>query len=259
MPLRVDVNCDMGESLGVYRLGNDEEAVRHITSSNVACGFHASDPTVMEKTVSLCKRHGVMVGAHPGYPDILAFGRRFMDVSQEELINYVVYQVGALQGFLNIAGLPLQHVKLHGALYHHLVTEEALFLKVVTAVRKAFGNVIFLTLSSEKATGLKKRCRQEGIRLALEAFPDRQYGDEGGLLARTMENSVIRDRISIAERAVEMVMKGGIESVNGRWLAMDIDTICIHGDNMESVDAARRLRERAGEEGIEVAPLNTFI
>jgi 5-oxoprolinase (ATP-hydrolysing) subunit A len=259
MPYRVDVNCDMGESLGIYRLGNDEEVIRHVTSSNVACGFHASDPSVMAKTVNLCKKYGVMVGAHPGYPDVLGFGRRFMEVSEGVLIDYVVYQVGALQGFLALAGIPLQHVKLHGALYNYLAREEDLFLKMALSVRDAFGDVIFLTLGSGKTAELKKRGRDHGLRVALEAFPDRQYTDGGELLSRTHENAVFKDSAVIAERAVRMVRMGGVESVNGRWITMDIDTLCIHGDNMESIEAARKLRGRADEEDIKIIPVGSFI
>jgi 5-oxoprolinase (ATP-hydrolysing) subunit A len=259
MSLKVDINCDMGESLGAYRIGNDEEAVKYITSANVACGFHASDPTVMEKTVDLCKKYGVGAGAHPGYPDLVGFGRRFMDVPERDLVNYVVYQVGALNGFLAIHEISLQHVKLHGALYNYLAGKEELFVRIAGSVMKAFGEVVFLTLGSGKATDFKGRCRKEGIRVALEAFPDRQYTDEGELLSRTMEKSVLRDPVLIAERAVKMVKEKGVESVNGRWIAMDVDTICIHGDNEESIVAARLLRAMAEDEGMEIVPLGTLV
>ena len=259
MASRIDINCDMGESLGVYRLGNDEDTVRYITSANVACGFHASDPTVMEKTVELCRAHGVMVGAHPGYPDLLGFGRRSMDIPDRDLVNYVVYQVGALKGFLALAGMPLQHVKLHGALYHLMAADEGLFLKIVSSVRKAFGDVIFLTLASGKASELKVRLEAEGVRIALEAFPDRQYGDAGELLSRSGKASVLTDPGLIAERAMEMVRMRGVSSVSGQWIPMDIDTVCIHGDNTSSVEAARLLRARAEEGAVEVVPLSTFI
>lgn len=257
--LRIDINCDMGESLGIYRLGNDEDVAGYITSANIACGFHASDPTVMERTVGLCKAHGVSVGAHPGYPDLLGFGRRFMDVSREDVVNYVVYQVGALSGFLALAGMPLQHVKLHGALYNRMRDQEGLFLMVMRSVRKAFGDVVFLTLGSRRASELKEKCREEGIRIALEAFPDRHYDDEGELLQRRQKNAVLRDPALITERAMEMVRMKGIESVNGKWIAMDIDTVCIHGDDMRCAETARMLRARAGEEGVEVVPLGTFV
>ena len=259
MPFEVDVNCDMGESMGAYRIGKDEEAIRYITSANVACGFHASDPSVMEKTVGLCKERGVAVGAHPGYPDMLGFGRRFMEVSEKDLLNYVVYQVGALKGFLDMHDVALQHVKLHGALYNYLAKREELFIDIVNSVIKAFGNIIFLTLGSEKATDFKAKCRREGVRIALEAFPDRLYSDEGELLPRAFENSVLTDPVLIAERAVKMVEGRGVESAGGRWITMDVDTICIHGDNEGGIEAARLFRMMAEEKGMAVRPLSELI
>ena len=259
MSSRIDINCDMGESLGRYVIGNDEEAVRAVTSANLACGFHAADPTVMARTVDLCKRHGVMVGAHPGYPDLPGFGRRFMDLSREDLINGVIYQVGALKGFLDRAGSSLQHVKLHGALYNHLAREEELFLAMAEAVKSAFGDVIFFTLSSKRAAAMKRACAPSGMRIALEAFPDRNYTDEGELLPRTRGDAVIRDPRLIAERALTMMGRRGIESVTGQWIPMEIDTICIHGDNRESVEAAHLIRERAAISGIDVMPAGAFM
>ena len=259
MKQTVDLNCDMGESFGAYQLGLDHEVIKYVTSANIACGFHASDPTVMKKTVDLCKSHKVMAGAHPGYPDILGFGRRSMDCSEEELINYVIYQVGALKGFLDYYGLDLQHVKLHGALYNYLVNEERLFLQIARAARKAFGDIIFLTLGTRKTIELKKVSGEEGIRLALEAFPDRMYTEEGELLSRKHREAVIKNSDTIAQRAVKMVKEKGIESVNGYWIDMDIDTLCIHGDNMESVEAAGKIHEYAQRAGIELRPLGSFL
>jgi 5-oxoprolinase (ATP-hydrolysing) subunit A len=259
MKLTIDLNCDMGESFAGYQLGLDQEVIKYISSANIACGFHASDPTVMRKTVDLCKTHQVMAGAHPGYPDLLGFGRRSMDCSEEELIDYVIYQVGALQGFLDYYGLDLQHVKLHGALYNYLVNEEQLFLRIAREARKAFGDIIFLTLGTRKTTELKQVFKAEGIRLALEAFPDRMYTDEGELLSRKHKEAVIKDSDTIARRAVKMVKEKGIESVNGRWIEMNIDTLCIHGDNRESVEAAGKIHEYAQKEGIELRSLCNFL
>jgi UPF0271 protein len=255
----VDINCDMGESFGAYTMGSDETIIRFITSSNIACGFHASDPMVMDRTVRLCKDHGVMAGAHPGYPDILGFGRRFMEASPPELVSYVIYQAGALKGFLDLHGLQLQHVKLHGALYNYLIREEKLSLEIAVALKKAFGDVIFLTLGTGRTAALKKTCKAEGVRLALEAFPDRMYTDEGELMPRKQRDAVLRDREVIARRAVRMVKEKGIESVYGRWIDMDIDTLCIHGDNHESVEAARQIHGYAIEEGIELKSLGEFV
>jgi 5-oxoprolinase (ATP-hydrolysing) subunit A len=255
----VDLNCDMGESFGAYSIGQDEEVIRHITSSNVACGFHGSDPDVMDRTVRLCKEHGVMVGAHPGYPDLPGFGRRYMEMSAGELTNSILYQVGALKGFADRHGVELQHVKLHGALYNYMVNQEELFLRVLDALMKAFGPIIFLTLGTRKSTELKRRCAGEGIRIALEAFPDRAYTDEGELMPRKYEGAVLHDPVRIAERAMSMVSKRGIEGAGGRWVPMDLDTLCVHGDNRESIEAARLIRESALSEGIDVRPLASFM
>ncbi len=255
----MDINSDMGESFGAYKIGLDEKVVQYVTSANIACGFHASDPMVMQATVELCKTHGVMVGAHPGYPDLLGFGRRFMDVTEKELISYVIYQVGALQGFLGLNGIPLQHVKLHGALYNYLVNEERLSLAVAEAVREAFGNVIFLTLGTRRTVELKRICASEGIRLALEAFPDRAYTDDGELLSRKEKGAVLKDPDAIARRALRMVKERGIESVNNRWIEMDIDTLCIHGDNLESIEAAQSIRDYLLAEGVEIKPVSLLV
>lgn len=259
MDYRVDLNCDMGESFGAYAIGLDDEVIKYITSANVACGFHASDPDVMARTVQLCKEHNVMVGAHPGYPDLLGFGRRFVDMGEAELIHAIVYQVGALKGFLDYYGLSLQHVKVHGALYNYLVREEKLSMTVASAVRRAFGDVVFLTLGTKKTWRLKEIMRQEGIRIALEAFPDRNYTDEGELLSRKYTEAVLKDREEIAQRAVRMVKEKGVPSINGDWIEMDIDTLCIHGDNEESIEAARMIHEYAAREDISIQPLHTIV
>ena len=259
MHARVDINCDMGESFGVYTIGRDEEVVRHITSANIACGFHASDPMTMDRTVRLCREHHVMAGAHPGYPDRIGFGRRFMDISPEQLTHDVIYQVGALKGFLSLYGMPLQHVKLHGALYNDLVNKADLALQIVRTVGKTFDNPIFLTLATTKATSLKKKGKKEGLRIALEAFPDRMYTDAGDLLSREQAGAVLKDPDLIAQRAVKMIKEKGIESIHGRWLDLDIDTLCIHGDNPESIEAAKKIVAACAKEKFQIRPLGEFI
>ncbi|MCX7966773.1 MAG: 5-oxoprolinase subunit PxpA [Syntrophorhabdaceae bacterium] len=255
----VDINCDMGESFGDYKIGNDDEVVKYITSANIACGFHASDPNVMEKTVKLCIENNVMIGAHPGYPDLMGFGRRYMDVGEKDIINYIIYQIGALRGFVELYGKSLQHLKLHGALYNYMVNNEDLFLNIIEAVQKAFGNIIFLTLGTVKTVEFKKACAKKCIKIALEAFPDRNYTDEGELLPRKYKDAVLHDNDLIAKRAVQMVKEQGIYSVNGKWIDMDVDTLCIHGDNKESIEAAKKIKIALMDEGIDVKPLISFI
>ena len=259
MKMTVDINCDMGESFGAYEIGRDKEVIRYITSANIACGFHASDPNVMKETVRLCHEHCVMVGAHPGYPDLEGFGRRHIDVSPSELINYVIYQVGALRGFSSLFGLSLQHVKMHGALYNDLVNKEDLFFEIITAVKKAFGDIIFFTLATQRTAELRKKWKRKGLRLALEAFPDRNYTNEGELLSRKHAEAVLKDQDAIAERAVIMVKNKGIKSVDGRWIKLDVDTLCIHGDNPESIRAAKKIRAAFEKAGINVCPPADFL
>jgi len=255
----IDINCDMGESFGAYTIGRDEEVIHSITSGNLACGFHAADPMVMDRTVRLCRDNHVGVGAHPGYPDLAGFGRRSMDISPAEMINYVVYQAGALRGFLSLYGMPLQHIKVHGALYNKLAAEPELFLQLVRQVSGAFGNPVFLTLATGRAALLKKKARCEGLRIALEAYPDRHYTDEGELAPRKQAGVVLNDPKQIARRAVAMVQKKGIESINGRWIDMSIDTLCIHGDNPLSITAAKIMVEAFAKEGIQIKPLGEII
>jgi UPF0271 protein len=259
MPNFIDINCDMGESFGAYTIGRDEDVIRCISSANIACGFHAADPSVMEKTVRLCREHGVGAGAHPGYPDLRGFGRRSLNVGTEELIHDVIYQVGALKGFLGLYDLPLQHVKLHGALYNDVVNQGGLLLTLAGCIGKAFANPIFLTLATPRATAFKRAARERGFRIALEAFPDRLYTDTGELLSRKQPGAVLKDSDEIADRAVMMVRKKGIESVNGRWIDLDIDTLCIHGDNLESIVAAEKMIARFEREDIRIKPLSELI
>lgn len=251
----VDINCDMGESFGSYGLGKDEEVVEYITSANVACGFHASDPMVMERTVRLCKEHGVMIGAHPGYPDLMGFGRRFLDLAKDEMINYVIYQTGALSGFLRMHGLSLQHVKLHGALYTHAANKEKLLLDLAAQVCRAFGDVIFLTLATRKGSELKKAAISMGIRVALECFPDRSYTEDGELVGRRQKNALFRDPAVIADRALTMVTRRGIESESGAWVDLEPDTLCIHGDSIECIEAAKQIRRLFEAQGITLKSL----
>jgi UPF0271 protein len=259
MNLSIDLNCDMGESYGAYAIGDDGAVVPFITSANVACGFHASDPSVMDRTVRLCRDHSVRVGAHPGFPDRAGFGRRFMDIDEKDLINDLVYQVGALKGFLDLHGLPLQHVKLHGALYNHLVNQEDLFMKIARTLGRAFAGPVFLTLATRRTTALKQNCRREGLRIGLEAFPDRSYTDEGELLSRKLPGAVFHDPGEIARRATDMILRRGVESIGGRWIELDIDTLCLHGDNAESIEAAAKIHESCRLANIRMKPLADFL
>ncbi|MCK9227856.1 MAG: LamB/YcsF family protein [Syntrophorhabdaceae bacterium] len=253
----VDLNCDMGESYGAYTIGDDAGVVQYISSANIACGLHASDPATMKKTVRLCMDHNVMAGAHPGYPDLAGFGRRQIEMADDQIVDIVLYQVGALKAFTDYFGMPLQHVKLHGALYHYALKKQDLFLDIVRALQITFGDVIVLTLATSESARLKRACASDGIRLALEAFPDREYTDEGTLLPRKYPEAVITDPERIARRAMNMVKERSCKSVSGHRIELEIDTLCIHGDNDGSIRTASLIRDYAQHEGITIKALGT--
>ncbi|ASJ02501.1 lactam utilization protein LamB [Thermococcus profundus] len=254
--MKVDLNADLGESFGRYKLGLDEEVMNYITSANVATGWHAGDPLVMRKTVKLAKEKGVAVGAHPGYPDLLGFGRRYMRLSQEEARNYILYQVGALYAFVRAEGLKLQHVKPHGALYNALVTEEELARGVIEGIADFDKNLIFVTLSGSRPAEIAE---EMGVKVAHEVFADRAYNPDGTLVSRSKPGAVIEDREEIAERVISMVKDGGIKAINGEWIELKVDTICLHGDNPKAVEIAAHIRKVLEEEGIKVAPMREVV
>lgn len=249
---RVDINSDLGESFGAYTIGSDEAVMQYATSVNIACGFHAGDPVVMEKTVALARAAGVGVGAHPGYPDLQGFGRRRLAMSPSEARAAVIYQIGALQGFLNAAGLTLQHVKLHGALYNAAATDDALARAVCLGVRDAAPGAILLGLSG---SAMLRAAEQAGLRAAGEVFADRAYNDDGTLVSRSLPGAVLHDAGFAIARAVRMVKEGVVESVNGKPTPVRADSICVHGDNANALEFVRRLRRALEAEGVVVAPL----
>lgn len=255
----IDLNCDMGESFGAYTLGMDTEAIRHITSANVACGYHAGDARVMYRTVQMAKESGVAVGAHPGYPDLAGFGRRKMDCTPEEIRDYVIYQVGALQAFCAAHGMALQHVKPHGSLYNESVGNEALLRSLIGAVARVDHRLIYLALGGAQAPLVKRLAGEAGIRVAFEAFPDRAYTPEGKLAPRSMPGTVIEDPEEAAARALLAAKEGKVIAIDGTVLEMEIHTLCVHGDNPAAVALVKRIRGVLEKEGIRVAPLGTFI
>jgi UPF0271 protein len=255
----IDINCDMGESFGTYSLGMDEEVMEHITSANIACGWHAGDPMVMERTVGLAKRHGVAVGAHPGYPDLMGFGRREMALAYGEVRNYVAYQIGALMAFTKIAKVPLQHVKAHGALYLTSVENEDVAKAVAEAVALIDPGLIFVGLAGEKGQKMKKAAESFGLRVALEAFPDRNYTPEGTLVPRKRPDAVLHDPELVAERAVLMAKEGKIRAVDGTIIHIEVHTLCVHGDNPEALALVKKIRESIIGEGVQVKPMKEIL
>ncbi|MFQ5841033.1 MAG: LamB/YcsF family protein [Thermodesulfobacteriota bacterium] len=254
--MNVDINCDMGESFGVYRLGSDEEMMAHITSANIACGYHGGDPIVMERTISLAKSHGVSVGAHPGFRDLVGFGRRSMELTPQEVRNDLIYQVGALSAFAQIEGLSLQHVKPHGQLYNLAAKDESMTKAICEAILALEKNLILVALSGSKMAEIASK---SGLKVAREAFADRAYHKDGSLVSRKRQGSVIHDPERVAERVIRMVQEGKIQSIEGDLIDLEADTICVHGDTPGAVQLAQTIRRKLQEAGIPVFSMGTFV
>lgn len=256
--IQIDLNSDVGESFGAYQIGLDEEVIPNITSANIACGFHGGDPTVMRKTVALAKKHGVEVGAHPGFPDLLGFGRRNLDATLEEIHDYVVYQVGALQAVARSQGLQLQHMKTHGSLYNMAVANPKIAEAVAEALAGVDQQIIYVVLASSKRDPLLEMGRRYGLRIAFEAFPDRAYQRDGSLLPRREKGAVIEDHEIVAQRALRMALEGKVIAVDGTEIGLKADTLCVHGDNPQAVHLVKRIRENLMANGVEATSMKNF-
>ena len=254
MGKRVDLNCDMGESFGPYKMGCDEGLMPHISSANVACGFHAGDPMCMRQTVQLAEETGVAIGAHPGFPDLMGFGRREMRVSPEEIRNYVTYQIGALQAFTRTK--KLQHVKPHGSLYNMGAQHEAVARAVAEAIREVDPNLILVGLAGSVWI---KVGREISLRVASEVFADRTLNADGTLVSRSQPGAVIRDVEGAVASALKIVTEGSVTAVNGEEIEVRGDPICLHGDNPEAATLARILRQRLEAAGVDVVSLSSFL
>ena len=254
--MSVDINCDMGESFGIYRLGFDEEMMSHITSANIACGYHAGDPIVMERTISLAKKHGVSVGAHPGFPDLVGFGRRSMELTPREVRNDLIYQVGALSAFAQIEGLSLQHVKPHGQLYNLAAKDEPMTRAICETILALDKNLILVALSGSKMAEIAS---ESGLKVAREAFADRAYHKDGSLVSRKREGSVIHDSEKVGERVIRMVQEGKLQSIEGDLIDLEVDSICVHGDTPGAAQLAQTIRRNLEGAGITVLPMGKFL
>ena len=252
----IDLNCDLGESFGAYTIGMDAEILPHVTSANIACGFHAGDPSVMQKSVLLCKKYGVQVGAHPGLPDLQGFGRRRMAISPVEAEADVMYQIGALKAFCDAAGVPLHHVKPHGALYNMAAKDEALAAGIAEGIASVDKNVILLGLAGSK---LLSAGRAAGLRVASEVFADRAYQADGSLVPRSKPGAVIHDADEAIARTVRMVKEGKVTAITGEEVAIEAHSICVHGDNPDAVEFVRRIRARLEAEGVTIAPIAQIV
>ncbi len=253
---KVDLNSDLGESFGRYTLGNDERIISLISSANIACGFHASDPLVMDRTVALAKKHGAGVGAHPGFPDLMGFGRRNMIVTEEEARNYVTYQIGALAGFCKSRGIDLAHVKPHGALYNMAGKDPVLAEAICEAIARYDENLILLGLAGSE---LLKAAEKKGLASASEFFADRAYEEDGSLRNRKLEGAMITDEDLSVKRIIQAVTKGTVTTYSGKDIPVKVDSICVHGDGEKALLFVERIRKALEEEKIEILPLKDIV
>jgi UPF0271 protein len=247
--MRVDLNSDVGESFGAYTLGQDQILLPHITSANVACGFHAGDPSVMRVTVALARQHGVAVGAHPGFPDLVGFGRRDLNATPGEIEDFVVYQVGALSAVAGAQGARLQHVKPHGALFNMAVRDRELADAIARATAAVDRSLILFGLPGSELISAGRRA---GLRTAAEVFADRAYEPDGTLVSRRQPGAVIHDPDAVVARVVRMAMERSVIAVDGSTVAFDLDTICVHGDTPGAAVLAARIREALERSGVDV-------
>jgi UPF0271 protein len=246
---RIDLNCDMGESFGVYRLGHDDELLACVSSANIACGFHAGDPAVMQRTVRAAAERGVAIGAHPGFHDVEGFGRRALAITPEDAYGLVVYQTGALLGFALAADTRLAHVKPHGALYNLAARDASLADAIARAVRDVDRSLVLFGLAGSELITAGQRA---GIGTAAEAFADRNYASDGSLLPRSRPDALVHNPAAAAARVVRMVREGQVTSADGADVALRPQTICIHGDGPNAPALARAVREALEREGIRV-------
>lgn len=252
----VDLNCDMGESFGAYRMGKDEEILDYVTSANIACGYHAGDPATMRKTVQMALEKNVGIGAHPGMPDLVGFGRRELNISPQEAYDLVIYQMGALYGFVRSEGGKIQHVKPHGALFNMAAKSAPLSEAIAEAVYKVDPECILFGLAGSK---LVKAGKKIGLRTASEVFSDRTYQKDGSLTSRREENALIKDHKIAVNQVIRMVKEGKVKSVQGEDVVIQADTICIHGDGLHALEFAQYISNALREAGITIAKIGDFL
>lgn len=251
--VQVDLNCDLGESFGNYKLGNDERILPLITSANIACGFHAGDQHVMHKTVKMAVEQGVQIGAHPGFQDLNGFGRRNMDVTPEEVYDLVIYQLGALSGFCHIYDAKIYHVKPHGALYQMGAKDSSIADAIVKAVKDFDDQLLFVGLAKSE---LIESCKRHGLTYKNEVFADRAYEDNGQLVSRKKEGALIKDKESAVNQVVKMVKDSKVTTINGNEISIDADTICVHGDGEHALEFVKEIISKFESDGIEIKALN---
>ena len=252
MTYKVDLNSDLGESFGNYKLGMDADIIPLVSSANVACGYHASDPVVMNRTIAMAKEAGIHVGAHPGFPDLMGFGRRNMDVSPAEAKAYTLYQLGALDAFCKTQGIKMQHVKPHGAMYNMAGKDYTLAKAICEAIYAYDQDLIVMALSGGE---LVHAAEDMGLKVAREVFADRAYEEDGSLVNRRKEGAMITDEDVAIERVVRMIKEQKVTAITGKDIPIKADSICVHGDGVKALAFVKKIRETLTAEGIEIAPL----
>ena len=245
----IDLNCDLGESFGAYTIGMDAQVIPYVTSANVACGFHAGDAVVMERTVALCKASGAAVGAHPGLPDLQGFGRRVMKISPAEAGAFVTYQVGVLKAFCDAAGVPLHHVKPHGALYNMAGRDRELADAIARAVQSAAPGAVLLALSGSE---MVRAAQAIGLPVASEVFADRGYRPDGSLVPRGTPGAMIEDEDEAIARVIRMVKEGKVRACDGTDIAIRADSVCVHGDGPKALAFVRKISAALKASGVEL-------
>ncbi|MBC7321673.1 MAG: LamB/YcsF family protein [Acetomicrobium sp.] len=252
----IDLNSDLGESFGAWKMGNDDAVLQFVSSANIACGFHAGDPVVLLSTVRAAKEKGVAIGAHPGYPDLIGFGRRNMEVTPDEVYAYTLYQIGAVQAACHAVGAKLQHVKAHGALYNQAAKNRALAVAIAQAVKDAGQGLILLGLANSE---FDNAAAEVGVPYAAEAFADRAYQADGTLVPRKVQGSMIHDVSLAVARVVRMVKEGKVETIDGHVIDLKPHSICLHGDSPKAVQMATEIRKGLQAAGIKIMPISEVI
>lgn len=253
----VDLNADMGESFGAYVIGEDPSMLKIVSSANVACGFHGGDPLVMHETLSIAKANGVGVGAHPGFFDLWGFGRRPIHGERPaDIEKSVVYQIGAIRTMAEVVGHPIRHVKGHGALANMAAVDDDLAEAIVSAIRQVDRDLIVVVMPGN---AMERAAKRQGMRMAREVFADRAYDDDGNLVSRKIEGSVIHDADYAAERVLRMVEDQEIVSVSGKRIKAGVDTICVHGDNPAAVAMAGNIRKSLEGAGVTITPMHKLL
>lgn len=248
---KVDLNCDLGESFGRYTLGLDDQVIPLVSSANIACGWHASDPMIMEKTVALAKQYGVSVGAHTGFPDLMGFGRRNMNISAAEAKAYTKYQIGALLGFCKAEGVKLAHVKPHGAFYNMAAKDYLLAKAICEGIFEIDPSIKLLGLSGSE---MIRAAKDTGLAYGQEVFADRAYEEDGTLVNRRKPGAMIEDEELAIQRVIEMVKEGTVTAVTGRKVSIQADSVCVHGDGPKALAFVKKIREALLAEGLQIAP-----